>query len=93
MIRLGQCYKTEKELSQLIRTKFEDMEVLIPVGWEIYLKRMYGDYMKLPPVNQQMGHHSADIPAPFTPCEHSEILYWKDRKQIDKHESEAQQYS
>ena len=84
MIKLGQCYKTEKELSQLIRTKFEDMEALIPIGWETYLKRMYGDYMKLPPVEKQQGHHSADLPDPFTPCEHTEILHWKERKRVDK---------
>ena len=80
MIKMGQCYKTGKELAKLVRARFEDMEALIPAGWETYLKRMYGDYMKLPPVEQQMGHHSADLPEPFTPCEHSEILIWSERK-------------
>jgi lipopolysaccharide cholinephosphotransferase len=79
MIKLGQSYKTNKEIADVLRVKFEDGEAYIPVGWESYLKRMYGDYMKLPPVEMRNGHFQG-IPDPFTPCEHSEILYWKDRK-------------
>jgi lipopolysaccharide cholinephosphotransferase len=67
------------EISTLIKTRFEDMDASIPVGWESYLKRRYGNYMQLPPVEKQKGHHSADLPDPFTPSEHSESLYWKDR--------------
>jgi len=78
LIKIGQCYKRNKEIKELLRVKFEDAEAYIPIGWHTYLKRMYGDYMKLPPVEKQTGHHgSAD---PFTPCNHTEILYWKDRK-------------
>jgi lipopolysaccharide cholinephosphotransferase len=79
MIRLGHSYKTKKELSKVIRVKFEDMEAYIPIGWESYLKRMYGNYMQLPPIEKQKGHHSKTPPNPFTPCEHSEILHWKAR--------------
>jgi lipopolysaccharide cholinephosphotransferase len=82
MIKLGACYKTQKEISQVIRTKFEDMEAYIPIGWESYLKRMYGNYMELPPLEKQKGHHSADLPDPFTQCEHDEILHWKDRESV-----------
>lgn len=51
----------------------------IPIGWQTYLKRMYGDYMKLPPVEKRNSLHSAVLPNPFTPCEHTEILHWKNR--------------
>jgi len=80
MVKMGQCYKTNKELSKIIRTQFEDMEVMIPVGWHTYLKRMYGDYMKLPPVEKQIGHHGTDLPDPFTPCDHTETLVWQKRR-------------
>lgn len=78
--RLG-TYKTREEISRLIRTPFEDMEVYIPTGWDKFLKRQYGNYMKLPPVEAQMGHHSKDLPDPFVPCNHKDILYWKEKPQ------------
>lgn len=81
MAKVG-TYVTQQELSSLLRVKFEDMEVYVPQGYDSYLKRQYGDYMKLPPVEKQRGHHSVVPPDPFTPCEHSEILYWKDRKAV-----------
>ncbi len=55
------------------------MDVYIPIGWNNCLKRQYGDYIKLPPVEKQIGHHSVVPPDPYTPCEHSEILYWNER--------------
>jgi len=79
MIKMGQSYKTHKEIKQVIRTQFEDMQVCIPIGWHTYLKRMYGEYMKLPHVEKRNGLHSAVLPDPFTPCEHTEILHWKNR--------------
>ncbi len=71
-----------KEITTLIKTRFEDMEAFIPAGWDSYLKRRYGNYMQLPPVEKQKGHHSADLPDPFTPSEHVESLHWKDRMQV-----------
>jgi lipopolysaccharide cholinephosphotransferase len=78
--RKRSTYKTEKELSHLIRVQFEDMEVFIPQGWDSTLKRQYGDYMKLPPLQAQKGHHGAELPDPFTPCKHKEILHWVKEK-------------
>jgi lipopolysaccharide cholinephosphotransferase len=73
-------YIKEQEYSSLQRRSFEDMEVYIPIGWHTYLKRQYGNYMELPPVEKQKGHHSdADMPDPFTPCLHKEIKYWSQR--------------
>jgi lipopolysaccharide cholinephosphotransferase len=77
--KIGQSYKTEKEIAKVIRTKFEDMEAYIPIGWDSYLKRMYKNYMELPPIDKRDGHYSGGLPDPFTPCEHTEILHWKDR--------------
>jgi lipopolysaccharide cholinephosphotransferase len=83
MIRRGANYFREKEISTLVRTKFEDTEAFIPKGWHGYLRRKYGNYMELPPLEKQKGHHSIDVPDPFTPCNHAEILYWKKRKIVN----------
>lgn len=80
MIKFGTNYIKGKEIEKLEKVPFEDMEVYIPQGWDACLKRQYGNYMKLPPVEQQIPLHGADLPDPFTPTEHSEILHWKDRK-------------
>jgi phosphorylcholine metabolism protein LicD len=45
MIKLGANYIKEKEIAGLVKTKFEDMEVYIPQGWDACLKRQYGNYM------------------------------------------------
>ncbi len=82
MIKMRANYFREKEISDLIKIKFEDVEAYIPKGYDRYLKRKYGNYMQLPPLEKQKGHHSADIPDPFTPCDHTEILHWKNRRII-----------
>jgi lipopolysaccharide cholinephosphotransferase len=71
-------YVTKKEMSTLVRTKFEDMEALIPKHYDSYLRRQYGDYMQMPPAEKRVSHHNV-IADPFTPCAHEEILFWKDR--------------
>jgi lipopolysaccharide cholinephosphotransferase len=78
---MGANYFKPKELSTLVQTKFEDMEVYIPKGYDSYLRRRYGNYMQPPSLEEQRGHHGMDLPDPFTPCNHSEILYWENRRQ------------
>jgi lipopolysaccharide cholinephosphotransferase len=78
MVKMGANYFREKEISILVKTKFEDTKTYIPLGWHNYLKRKYGNYMELPPLEKRKGHHSNDIPDPFTPCDHTKILHWKD---------------
>lgn len=91
MVKLGANYIRKNEIAELQRVKFEDMEVYIPKGWDACLKRQYGNYMQLPPLEKQKGHHSVLPPDPFTPCEHSEILHWKDRESAKNHSIKAQQ--
>jgi lipopolysaccharide cholinephosphotransferase len=71
-------YITPNEYKQLIRVPFEDGQAYIPAKYDSYLRRQYGDYMQLPPVEKRSSHHEVHVD-PFTPCSHSEILYWKDR--------------
>jgi lipopolysaccharide cholinephosphotransferase len=72
-------YITAREYSILTRTKFEDMEVYIPKAFDSYLGRQYGDYMQLPSIEKRISGHNVEGD-PFTPCEHTEILNWKDRE-------------
>jgi hypothetical protein len=81
MIKKGANYFTEKEISSLIKIKFEDTEAYIPKGWHNYLTRKYGNYRALPPMEKQKGHHSEDVPNPFMPCDHTEILYWNNKQE------------
>lgn len=57
-------YKIEKEIfpkewfAGTIEVQFEDIFIKLPVGYHEYLTKLFGDYMKLPPVDQQKSHHS-----------------------------------
>jgi lipopolysaccharide cholinephosphotransferase len=75
-IKIGKNFIKPVELSTLHKVKFEDMETYIPCGWDACLERQYGEYMKLPPLEQQEGHHDL-LPNPFVPCNHTEILQWR----------------
>jgi len=93
MVKLGTNYLKAKEIRKRIRIEFEDMETYIPEGWHGYLKRRYGNYMELPPLEKRIGHHSnnnymqlnlinsenenTNFADPFTPCPHKEVLRWK----------------
>lgn len=41
-----------------IKHKFEDIEINIPVGYDHYLKQVYGDYMSLPDKEKQHPVHN-----------------------------------
>jgi len=74
-LKTGSLYITPDEISDYILTKFEDMEAFIPVGYDSYLKRFFGDYMKLPPSNKRKSTHDVLL-RPFISCEHEESLDW-----------------
>ncbi len=42
-----------------IKAEFEGAEYWIPEGYDTFLKTIYGDYMKLPPIEQQVTHHKS----------------------------------
>jgi lipopolysaccharide cholinephosphotransferase len=83
MWKFGANYIKQNEISTLVKAPFEDMEVNLPVGWDSCLKRQYGKYMQLPPIEKQKGHHGEyGEPDPFVPCRHAETLNWKNRTAI-----------
>lgn len=52
------------ELNDLIPAqlhKFEDTEFFIPHNYHAILRLTYGDYMSLPPENEQIPHHIQDV--------------------------------
>jgi len=49
------CMETSK-MTEYELHRFEDMELNIPIGWDEYLKNLYGDYMVLPPVEKRVTH-------------------------------------
>ncbi|MFD2512311.1 phosphorylcholine transferase LicD [Pontibacter locisalis] len=73
-------YIKEEELSDIKKIKFEDTEFYVPIGYNSYLKRQYGNYMQLPSLEVRKGHHSDLLPDPFKPCEHSETLNWEQNR-------------
>ena len=42
---------------QVERMQFEDAMLCVPSRYDEILKQCYGDYMKLPPADQQIAHH------------------------------------
>lgn len=41
--------------------RFDKYEFYIPVKYDEILKHIYGDYMKLPPKNERIGHHDYKV--------------------------------
>ena len=37
---------------------FENYHIRVPINYDNYLKHLYGDYMKLPPIEKQDSHHT-----------------------------------
>ena len=52
------------DFKKQVELKFEDTSFPCPLDYDNVLKVMYGDYMKLPPVEKQVSHHHF-------------IAYWK----------------
>ena len=55
-------------LGKGVEVDFENLKVNAPEKYDEYLKVLYGDYMKLPPVDQRENHHNfhlADVNKSF----------------------------
>jgi lipopolysaccharide cholinephosphotransferase len=49
-----------KVFSEYIKLPFEGIKFMVIKEYDIYLKRHYGDYMKLPPIEKQKSHHGIE---------------------------------
>ena len=43
--------------SSTIEVEFEGRKYFAPIGYDAFLHDLYGDYMKLPPIEKQKSHH------------------------------------
>ena len=48
----------EKVFSETIEVEFEGKIYPAPIGTDAWLRNVYGDYMKLPPIEKQVTHHA-----------------------------------
>lgn len=70
----------KKWVEDTCELKFENIDVDCPKGYAEYLTSVYGDYMKLPPVEERVGHHYTeyiDMERPYT-------IYMKQLKEVNK---------
>ena len=77
-LNVGPLFAYADEIKTLSKIKFEDTYVFVPVGVDTMLKRQFGNYMKLPPVEKRFSHHGVEL-RPFEACNHKEILSWQHR--------------
>lgn len=54
---LGAGVISKDAISQSVDIEFEGKKYKTMVGYEEYLSQTYGDYMKLPPIEQQVSNH------------------------------------
>lgn len=50
------CY-LKSDILETVRVPFEDCELLVPKKYDVLLRKVYGDYMELPPEKDRIGHH------------------------------------
>lgn len=70
----GRIFQT-KWFSDTIELPFEDTTVTVPRDYDAYLKKLYGDYMQLPPVEKRVSHphYFEDFTHRFTFAEIDEL--------------------
>lgn len=60
MLYGGECFPNSVYFPP-IHASFEGLDVLIPNGYDAYLKNLYHDYMKLPPIDKRERHFIVDF--------------------------------
>ncbi|KRN21632.1 LicD family protein [Lacticaseibacillus camelliae] len=70
----------ETAFKSAVMLPFEDTAMPLPVGYDIYLRQVFGNYMQRPPKAQQKPHHDAV----FIDPEHSYTRY-EGRYYLTKH--------
>ena len=55
--RLSQCFFERSDFANSVYVPFEDTEFPVPVGYDHWLRHVFGDYMTPPPPKQQIGSH------------------------------------
>ena len=60
IVKKGKCHSI-KDWDSIIRMKFENIEVSVLSNYDAILRGIYGDYMKLPPVEEQVSPHQIKV--------------------------------
>ncbi len=56
------CEKVKKsEYTPKVSLQFENKSYWAPANYDVYLTQLYGDYMKIPPVEKRVSHHTFNI--------------------------------
>lgn len=50
-------FKTKQILKIIFFINFENIEVMVTANYDEILTKVFGDYMKLPPLDKQVTHH------------------------------------
>lgn len=74
----GRIHLTFEEINHTVEKEFEDYKFPVPVGFDSYLNRAYGDYMQFPAKDQQK-FPNVNV---FTPCDHVDSRNWKNRQGV-----------
>ncbi len=67
LVNLASTYEIDKEtypkewFENEEEIEFEDTRLSIPKDYDKYLKQLYGNYMKLPPVEKRKGHNISEF--------------------------------
>ena len=51
----------KEEYEGIIYVLFEGIQVKAPIGYDSILRKLYGDYQQLPPIEEQKTHHSYSV--------------------------------
>lgn len=76
----------KKWFDHAIEVDFEDRKMPIPVGYDAYLRKVFGDYMQLPKEEARVAHHDCaflDLDRSYTCYRGTE--YGKDRQEKGEH--------
>lgn len=71
-------YKSEMFLKQIPK-KFESATIMCPIGWDVFLSQMFGNYMEFPPVEKRFSGHYG-----LVDLEHSYRKYQRNPELVKK---------
>ena len=75
-------YMPREYFGQGVTRIFEGISVNVPSNYDDYLKKMYGDYMQLPPEEKRVAHHYNEVVD--LNKSYKEYIYEKEMKKLCK---------
>ncbi|MGM0215622.1 LicD family protein [Enterococcus sp. AZ109] len=72
---MGSIYRAE-DFEKSIYVDFEDIQMPIPIGYDRYLRKTFGDYMQRPPMSKRCSNHDAVFINPYRPYVNYKGIYY-----------------